>query len=182
MTDRVVAQSGPRVGTIDRHSPAILLPLALLFGLVAQWLFYRTALGVNVGIAALVVLAVAWRIRPLGARMERLDRWIVPAAIVFSALSALRTDVMLLLFDVPVTLVLVTMAAVSFAGVPLTRRPLARRASGRIVSVGIGLALAVPFLVVFALLFSSADAVFSSALTNVFDFRKLSIGEFIARA
>jgi len=35
--------------------------------------------------------------------------------------------------------------------------------------------------VVFALLFASADAVFSSALTNVFDFRKWSIAELVGR-
>src|SRR5207249_5690094 len=124
-----------------------------------------------------------------------------------------RSSDLLLLFDLPATLVLVTMAAVSFAGVPLTRRaldvlvvlglivvgrivaggalllaalpdlgrPLARRSGGRIGSVGVGVALAFPFLVVFALLFASADAVFSSAVTNVFDFRKWSIGDLIGR-
>ena len=213
MADHVIERSAPRVASVDRYSPAVLLSLALLFGVLAQYLFYRSALGVNVGIASLVVLAVAWRLRPVGTRFDRLDRWIAPAAIVFALLPALRVDLMLLLFDVPVTIVLVTMAAVSFAGVRLTRRavdvlvmlglvvvgrivaggalllaalpdlgrPLARRSGGRIVSVGIGIAIALPFLVVFALLFASADAVFSSALSNVFDFRKWSIGELIGR-
>ena len=213
MADHVVEQTTPRVAFVDRYSPAVLLSLAFAFGILAQYLFFRSALGINVGIAAVVVLAVASRVRPDGARMDRLDRWIVPAAIVFAFLPALRVDLMLLLFDVPATLVLVTMAAVSFAGVPLTRRavdilvvlglvvvgrivaggalllaafpdlgrPLALRSGGRIGSVGIGVAIAFPFLVVFALLFASADAVFSSAVTNVFDFRKWSFGEFIGR-
>src|SRR5438093_8341331 len=213
MADHVIDRSAPRVASIDRYSPAVLLSLALLFGLLAQWLFYRSWLGVNVGVAALLVLAVAWRLRPVGARIDRLDRWITPAAIGFAFLPALRVDLMLLLFDVPATIVLVTMAAVSFAGVPLTRRaldvlvmlglvvvgrivaggalllaalpdlgrPLARRSGGRIVSVGIGIAIALPFLVVFALLFASADAVFSSALSHVFDFRNWSIRELIGR-
>jgi uncharacterized protein DUF4153 len=213
MADHVIDHATPRVASIDRYSPAVLLSLALLFGLLGQWLFFRSPLGINVGIAAVLVLALAWRLRPIGARVDRLDRWIVPAAIVFAFLPALRVDLMLLLFDVPATIVLVTMAAVSFAGVPLTRRavdilvilglvvvgrivaggalllaafpdlgrPLARRGGGRIASVGIGIAIAFPFLVVFALLFSSADAVFSSAITNVFDFRKWSVGEFIGR-
>jgi hypothetical protein len=213
MTDDVIAQTAPRVTVVDRHSPAVVLPLALVFGVIAQWLFYRSALGINVGIASLLVLAIAWRLRPAGARVDALDRWIVPAAIVFAFLPALRVDLMLMLFDVPAILVLVAMAAVSFASVPLTRRtldvllvlglvvtgrivaggalllaalpevsrPLARRAGGRIVSVGIGLALAFPFLLVFAILFSSADAVFSSAITNVFDLRKWSIGEILTR-
>ncbi|MGH2472490.1 MAG: DUF4153 domain-containing protein [Candidatus Limnocylindria bacterium] len=213
MADHVIEHSASRVASIDRYSPAVLLSLALLVGLLAQWLFFRSTLGINVGLASVVVLTVAWRLRPTGARVDRVDRWIVPAAIVFAFLPALRVDLMLLLFDVPATLVLVTMAAVSFAGVPLTGRavdilvilglvvvgrivaggalllaafpdlgrPLARRSGGRIASVGIGIALALPFLLVFALLFASADAVFSSALTNVFDFRKWSIGELIGR-
>jgi hypothetical protein len=213
MADHVIEHTTPRVAAIDRYSPAVLLSLALLFGLVAQWLFFRSPLGINVGIAAAMVLAVAWRLRPAGARIDGLDRWIVPAAIVFALLPALRVDLMLLLFDIPATIVLVAMAAVSFAGVPVTRRavdilvvlglvvvgrilaggalllaalpdlgrPLARRTGGGIASVGIGIALAFPFLVVFALLFASADAVFSSAVTSVFDFRRWSIGELISR-
>jgi hypothetical protein len=213
MTDHAIDRATPRLGSIDRYSPAVLLSLALLFGLLAQSLFYRTALGVNVGIAAIAVLAVAYRLRPTGTRIDRLDRWIAPVAVIFALLPALRVDLMLLLFDVPAAFVLVTMAAVSFAGVPLTRRaadllvilglvvvgrifaggaillaalpdlgrPLARRAGGRIASVGIGIALAFPFLVVFVLLFASADAVFSSAVTNLFDFRNWSIGELIGR-
>jgi uncharacterized protein DUF4153 len=213
MADHVIEHSPPRVASIDRYSPAVLLSIALLFGLLAQWLFYRSLLGINVGVASTVVLAVAWRLRPIGARIDRLDRWVAPAAIVVAFLPALRVDLMLLLFDVPATIVLVAMAAVSFAGVRLTRRavdilivlglvvmgrivaggalllaalpdlgrPLARRSGGRIGSMGVGIALALPFLVVFALLFASADAVFSSALTSVFDFRKWSIGELISR-
>src|SRR5256886_12519148 len=213
MADHGAEDPTPGFGSIDRYSPAVLLSLALVFGALAQALFFRTALGVNVGVASVVVLAAAWRLRPSGARVERLDRWIAPAAIVFAFLPALRVDLMLLLFDLPATLVLVTMATVTFAGVPLTRRaldvlvvlglivvgrivaggalllaalpdlgrPLARRSGGRIGSVGVGIAIAFPFLVVFALLFASADAVFSSAVTNVFDFRKWSIGELIGR-
>src|SRR6266566_4296717 len=213
MTDHVIDHATPRLGSIDRYSPAVLLSLALLFGLLAQALFYRSALGINVGISAAVVLVAAYRLRPTGARIDRLDRWIAPAAIVFALLPALRVDLMLLLFDVPAAFVLVTMAVVSFSGVPLTRRaadvlvvlglvvvgrivagrallmaalpdlgrPLARRSGGRIGSVGVGIAIAFPFLVVFALLFASADAVFSSAVTNVFDFRKWSIGDLIGR-
>jgi hypothetical protein len=213
MTDHVIDHATPRLGSIDRYSPAVLLSLALLFGLLAQSLFYRTPLGINVGIASIAVLAVAYRLRPTGTRIDRLDRWIAPAAVIFALLPALRVDVMLLLFDVPAAFVLVTMAVVSFAGVPLTRRaadilvilglvvvgrivaggalllaalpdlgrPLARRTGGRIVSIGIGIALAFPFLVVFAFLFASADAVFSNAVTNLFDFRNWSIGELIGR-
>ena len=150
MADHVIEYATPRAPSVDRYSPAVLLSLAFAFGVLAQYLFYRTALGINVGIASVVVLAVAWRLRPTGARVDRLDRWIVPAAIVFAFLPALRVDLMLLLFDVPATLVLVTMAAVSFAGVPLTRRAvdvlvfLGLVVVGRIVAGGALLLAALP--------------------------------------
>jgi hypothetical protein len=213
MTEQTFESTAPRLGSIDRYSPAVLLPLALLFGVAAQLLFYGVGVGINLAIATTALLVVAWRVRPAGARIDRFDRWIAPATIAFAVLPALRTDLMLLLFDLPATIVLVTMAAVSLAGVPFTRRaldmllvlglvvagrilaggavllaalpdlgrPLAQRTGGRIVSVGIGIALAFPFLVVFALLFASADAVFSSALRIVFDFKRWSVGELIGR-
>src|SRR6266571_1161474 len=151
MADHVMERATPRVASFDRYSPAVLLSLAFAFGILAQYLFYRSALGINVGIASLVILAIAWRLRPTGARVDPLDRWIVAGG------------------------------AMLLAAFPDLGRPLARRSAGRIASVGIGMALAFPFLVVFALLFASADAVFSSAINNVFDFRKWSIGELIGR-
>ena len=213
MAEQTFPTTTSRLSSVDRYSPAVLLSLALLFGLLAQYLFYGVALGINLGIGSLALLAAAWRLRPADARLDRSDRWIAPAAILFAFLPAIRTDLMLLLFDAPATVVLVTMAAVSFADVPLTRRaldvlivlglvvasrilaggavllaafpelgrPLSRRTGGRVISVGVGIALAFPFLVVFALLFASADAVFSSALRNVFDFKRWSIGELIGR-
>src|SRR5207237_2906202 len=99
MTDHVIDHAAPRLGSIDRYSPAVLLSLALLFGLLAQALFYRSALGINVGISAAAVLVAAYRLRPRGARIDRLDRWIAPAALVCALLPALPVDLMLLLFD-----------------------------------------------------------------------------------
>src|SRR5438445_11263799 len=194
---------------IDRFSPGVLLPVAFLCGALAQWLFYGVPLGVNLALAVIGMLILCWILRPAGARVDALDRWVVPVAVIFAFLPTLRSDRMLLLFDVPAMLVLVGMAAVCFAGVPVTRRaldllvvlglvvagrivsggavllaalpelgrPLTRRAGGRIASIGIGLALALPFLVVFGALFASADAVFSSALRNAFDPKRWSIGE-----
>src|SRR3989441_5939787 len=198
---------------IDRFSPGVLLPVALLFGALAQWLFYGVPLGVNLGLAVIGILILCWALHPAGARVDALDRWVAPVAVIFAFLPTLRSDLMLLLFDVPAALVLVGIAAVCFAGVPVTRRaldllvvlglvvggrivsgaavlvaalpelgrPLTRGAGGRIASIGIGLALALPFLVVFGALFASADAVFSSALRNGFDLKRWSIGEVIGR-
>jgi hypothetical protein len=203
-----------RAAAFDRFSPGVLLTLALGFGLVAQYLFYRTLPGVNVGVASLLLIAVALRLRPAGARIDPLDRWILPAAVVFALLPALRTDQMLLLLDIPATVTLLAMTAVSLAGVPLTRRaadmlvllglvvagrilsggaallaalpdigrPLASYGGKRIASIGTGIALAVPFLVVFAVLFASADAIFSKTVTDVFDLKKWQLGDIVGRA
>ena len=57
MADHAIEHTTPHVGSIDRYSPAVLLSLALAFGAMAQALFFRSALGVNVGIASTVVLA-----------------------------------------------------------------------------------------------------------------------------
>src|SRR3989442_12015745 len=124
MAEQTFPTTTSRLSSVDRYSPAVLLSLALLFGLLAQYLFYGVALGINLGIGSLALLAAARRLRPADARLDRSDRWIAPAAILFAFLPAIRTDLMLLLFDAPATVVLVTMAAVSFAGVPLTRRAL----------------------------------------------------------
>src|SRR2546428_4361181 len=109
---------------IDRFSPGALLPVAFLCGALAQWLFYGVPLGVNLALAVIGMLILCWALRPAGARVDALDAWVVPVAVIFAFLPTLRTDLMLLLFDVPAMLVLVGMAAVCFAGVPVTRRAL----------------------------------------------------------
>src|SRR5438552_2439367 len=109
---------------IDRFSPGVLLPVAFLCGALAQWLFYGVPLGVNLALAVIGMLILCWILRPAGARVDALDRWVVPVAVIFAFLPTLRSDLMLLLFDVPAMLVLVGMAAVCFAGVPVTRRAL----------------------------------------------------------
>ena len=94
MADHVIEYATPRVALIDRYSLAVLLSLAFAFGILGQYLFYRTALGLNVGIATVAVLMVASRLRPEGARTDLLDRWILPAAIVFAFLPAVRVDLL----------------------------------------------------------------------------------------
>src|SRR6267143_664533 len=182
MADHAIEHTTPRIGSIDRYSPAVLLSLAFAFGVLAQYLFYRSALGINVGIASVVIVAVAWRLRPAGARVDRLDRWIVLAAVSFAGVPLTRRalDVLVILGLVVVGRI-VAGGALLLAALPDLGRPLARRGGGRIASVGVGIALAFPFLIIFAVLFASADAVFSSAITNVFDLRKWSIGELIGR-
>src|SRR5437879_13461766 len=101
MAEQTFDSTTSRLGSIDRYSPAVLLPLALLFGLAAQLLFYGVAVGINLGIATIALIGVAWRVRPAGARMDPFDRWFVQATVVFAALPLVRTGFILLLFDLP---------------------------------------------------------------------------------
>src|SRR2546426_3901460 len=104
MTEQTFESTTPRLGSIDRYSPAVLLPLALLFGLVAQLLFYGVGVGINLGIATVALLGVAWRVRPARARMDRVGLLITPAAVAFPVLPPLRGALMLPLFCSPPTL------------------------------------------------------------------------------
>src|SRR5438128_1979357 len=121
MAEQIFPTTTSRLSSVDRYSPAVLLSLALLFGLLAQYLFYGVALGINLGIGSLALLAAAWRLRPADARLDRSDRWIAPAAILFAFLPAIRTALLLLLFGAAATVVVVTIAALSFSRDPLAR-------------------------------------------------------------
>src|SRR2546425_3944052 len=98
MTEGTFESATPRLGSIDRYSPAVLLPLALLFGLVAQLLFYGVGVGINLGIATVALLGVAWRGRPPRARVGPVDLWIAPAAVAFPGPPPLRGGLILPLF------------------------------------------------------------------------------------
>src|SRR2546425_3581406 len=98
MTEQTFESTTPRLGSIDRYSPAVLLPLALLFGLVAQLLFYGVGVGINLGIATVALLGVAWRGRPPRAPMGPVGLWVAPAAGAFSGPPPLPRDLLLLLF------------------------------------------------------------------------------------
>ncbi len=94
---------------------------ALLGGIVADLLFDRVALGINVPLATLAALAVVtW----LGRRRmpDRLDLWLPPVAILASLGPALRTDPSVVPLDLG--LAAAAVAAWSFAvrGVAVTRR------------------------------------------------------------
>src|SRR2546425_13220424 len=98
MTEQTFESTTPRLGSIDRYSPAVLLPLALLFGLVAQLLFYGVGVGINLGIATVALLGVAWRGGPARARVGRVGLWVAPAAVAFAGLPPLPGEFTLLLF------------------------------------------------------------------------------------
>ena len=171
------------------------LAFAAGLGLAAQLLFYGHLLGVNAPLGAALFLAVAWRLRQRSIAPS--DAWIPLAAVAFATLLAVRTEPALVVFDAIAALGLCVATAAAL-GAPITRLPvgaLVRRAVaaglasaggawhlirlersqpehlGRLARLGpyaVGIALAVPLLGVFAILFSSADEVFAHAMREAF--------------
>jgi hypothetical protein len=167
-------------------------------GVVAQLLFYGQFLGINVPIWVALVLGAALIVRRPGARIDRADLWIPVAALLFASFCALRTDAMLLLFDVAATGTFTLAAVVALGGQALTRRSWLTVVSYAARAIAIylvgasyltngfralprskddrqttswrvirGLTYALPFLVLFIVLFAGADEVFNSLLRRV---------------
>lgn len=171
------------------------LIFAASLGLAAQLLLYGHILGVNAPIAAALFLALAWRLHPR--RIDPRDAWIPLSAVAFAVLLAVRTEPAVVVFDA-VAATLLCLASAAALGGPLTRIPVvalihrglaaglasatgawplirSERAQpehlGRLDRLGpyaVGIAIAVPLLGVFAVLFSSADEVFSHAMREAF--------------
>ncbi|HEY0443095.1 MAG TPA: DUF4173 domain-containing protein [Candidatus Limnocylindrales bacterium] len=99
--------------------------LAVAIGLAAELLVDRHALGINVAIVVAAVLAAAVATRPSGRRMDSLDLWLAPAALLFAAFVAIRADTALVTIDVIAAVTLVGASIASLAGAAVTRRTLA---------------------------------------------------------
>jgi len=195
------APASPTLAPVDRDRAAATLAAALGVGLVAQYLFVREAIGVNLLAATLVTLAVAWRV----ARRRPRDIWAPAGALVFAGLCAVRTDVPLVAFDLIAALTLLAASALAFRGVRVWDLPLIALANvafalsealllaaasiarvgapaarglvptrgSRAIASASGVALAVPLVVVFGALFASADAVFRHLVENAIDLPEL---------
>jgi len=98
--------------------------VAILIGLLGQALLYRTALGVNLVLLVGAVLGTAVLLRRPGARTDRLDLWIAPTALAFSAFVALRADPALVAFDTLAALGLGAAGVAAIGGARLMRRSL----------------------------------------------------------
>jgi hypothetical protein len=201
------AATAPREAVVPRAGAVVAAGLAL--GLLAQWLFYDTAPGMNVPVATAALLLAGWLIRPAGAQRVRWrDLWLPVAAIVLSAFVALRGDPTLVALDVLGSLALAGAALAAFAGRPVVDRPLgwllvlAGRLAGAAAGGGgrplgaarqalpagqlrrtletlgpllRGMALAIPLVLLFTVLFASADAVFAEITGDLFDW-ELDLG------
>ena len=93
-------------------------------GVAGQLLFFDVALGVNFPIAILLLLAGGWVARRPDTRPSSTDAWLGPAAVLFAAFAALRSDATLVGLDVLTALGLSGAALATFGGRELVRRPL----------------------------------------------------------
>ena len=118
---------------VRRAGRVVMIGAAL--GVAGQLLFYDVGLGINFPIAILLLLGGAWTARRPGTRPSLVDAWLGPAAIVFAAFAALRSDATLLMLDVLAALALSGAAIATLGGREVVRQPL-----GSIVRTGFAVA------------------------------------------
>jgi hypothetical protein len=195
---------------MDRTIATRSLAAAFAIGAVAQALLVDADLGINVLLIVAATMTAAALLADGGRRIDRLDLWLPVAALVLSAMIAIRSDGMLVFLDVVTIAALTGASMAAFAGASVTRRSaLAIVAAGMVVLVWVGggilrlsaaarrpatglgwrarmpgwafpvargLLLALPVLIVFVALFSSADAIFASIASNLFGW-EFDLGE-----
>lgn len=107
-----------------RNATAIGLA-AVTIGLLDQWLFVDTALGVNAPIAIAALLAAAWLLRPATRpRPQARDAWLSIAALTLSGFAAVRGDSNLVTLDLLGAVALTGGALASFGGLGVVDRSL----------------------------------------------------------
>lgn len=170
---------------------------ALIAGLVAEVLFDRNPLGINMPLATAAALALVTWFAPRHRPADWADLWLPGLALVASLGSAVRTDPIVVALDLWLIVAAVSAWGVAVSGVAVTRRTaiaiaalgaragaaiavglvwlLARSAAdgalrratrdaGRLGPVARGAIIAVPVVIGFGLLLTSADAIFGRAL------------------
>jgi hypothetical protein len=120
--------------------------VALVAGLIADVLFDRVGLGINVPIAVAGILAITTLFRARDRRIDRLDLWLPPVAIAAGLGVAARADPAILFLDVALAGFATLGWAVAVSGEAVTRRSvIAVSALGAIAGAALGLG-AVPVL------------------------------------
>jgi hypothetical protein len=109
---------------VDQQSARRLVAAALVIGLLAQTLLFRTALGLNLVLLVAALVACALILRRPAARLDRLDAWIPLAALTFAAFVAIRADPVLVFVDTLAALGCGAAAVAAIGGAALTRRSL----------------------------------------------------------
>lgn len=177
----------------------LLTALAFALGLLFNYLFFAKLPGVSVVIFVAIVIALTlWLCRRHGTPY-RAGLWLMGAAVVFSLFVMVRDNGFLSFLNILTTLGLLLLAIRTVTGekvidfripdylrtifwlpfkilrrsleaISLLFRPGQNSPAGRRTSVIKGIVMALPFLVIFGLLFASADAAFKQFFTSIFTF------------
>lgn len=120
--DGAVEDVGPERDRVRHAGRVVAIGLAL--GLVGQLLFFDVGIGMNLSIGIALLLVAGWVARPPDVRPSPTDAWLAPAAVLFAAFAALRSDTTLVTLDLLAALALSGAALATFGGREVVRRPL----------------------------------------------------------
>ena len=115
MADNLEDIVDPRIA---RHA----LAGALAAGLLAELLLDRVALGINVPLLTIAVLAIVTWFSPHRRPADRIDWWLAGVAVMASLGPAIRTDPTVIVLDLVLVLGGVAGWGLTVGGIPVTRR------------------------------------------------------------
>ena len=98
------------------------LAAGLLLGLLAEIVLDGPALGLNIPLVVIALLAAAWLLRRPGRAPDPLDAWLPFVAVVLAGFVAIRGDPFLALLDTLAALAFTGASVVAFSGLAVTRR------------------------------------------------------------
>ncbi len=107
---------------MSRSTARRLLALAVITGLIAEAVVYGAALGANVPIMVVALLAFSWLLRPAAAVLDPYDLWLPFMAVLLSGSVAVRADPVAAVLDSLAAIVLTALAVTAIGGHPITRR------------------------------------------------------------
>ena len=148
---------------------------ALALGILAEALFDRIALGINVPIATALVLLIVILVAPNRRPTDRLDLWLAALAIVASLGPAIRTDPSVVQLDLVLTIAAIAAWSTALSGVAVTRRS-AAAVAWLGVEAGVALGIGFAWLVSHA----ASDGALASAVRQVGRLAPLLRGALIA--
>jgi len=119
---RLPAPAARRIRPLDGAIARRLLAGGLAIGLLADIVLDGPALGLNVPLLAVTVLALGWAVRRRGRAPDPLDAWLPLAAIVLAAFVAVRGDPFLAVLDAAGSAAFLGASLVAMSGLAVSRR------------------------------------------------------------
>src|SRR5688572_8261889 len=112
----------PRGEPMDRSLARSILLAALAIGVLADIALDGPAIGVNLPVLTVTMLAAAWLFRRPGRAPDLLDAWLPVSAVVLAAFVAVRADPFVTFLDIAGAAVFTGASVAAFSGLAVTRR------------------------------------------------------------